>query len=173
MIQTIINSINSAILLHCTKLDVSVRGLAQPVYILDDDEQIIPAITLDGEDSHVFIDDSYIFGSYHKLNGKTYSHETKTGYGDAYKVMCVADLSMIVWGFEKNIAADDMEKFIFTVAPKDMIFLKTDFDKKRVFQSEFSGVDFFVPEDVFLFKINYRVQYEVKKACLEIPSLFS
>lgn len=174
MIHEKIQSINDAILARSTKIEVAIHGLAKPIYITDDDgEVMIPAVVIDGmDDAHVFIDDDYLFGLYHKVNSKTYATDPRQGYGDNDKVTVTFDMSMIVWGFEKHITAVDLERFIFSISPNEVDFLKTDFDTKRVFNSEFSRVDFFVPEDVFLMKINYKVQAVTLKRCLEIPTIF-
>lgn len=167
MIHSLINTYNEAIQSAITSARAKIMGLAQPVYIIDEDEQTIPMLTVNGEDAYVFIDDEYDFGIYHKLNSKTYTNEQNKGFGDAAKILCTSDFSMVVWCFENNFSADELEQFIVKNTPEGYRIYSTNFDKKTVFNQEFSKIDFELNEVTQMFKINYRVTYKVDKSCIE------
>lgn len=173
-VSEIIEITNEAIRAKCMNIDVMISGLAQPVYVVDrESEREFPAVLIDGEDYHVFIDDDYCFGLYHKLNGKAYETDYKQGYGSQPKEVVKHDLSLICWGFTRFAAAESVERMFVSAMGKNVQVVKTDFDKKRVFSSEFGGVAFHIPEDVFLFKMNYIVKTDFKRECLELDEVFN
>jgi len=173
MIHTYIQQLNDAIIAGLGQFEANIKGIAQPVYVIDDDVEIqVPYITTNGEDQHVFIDDDFVFGLYHKQRGVAYIEDLTKGFGDKKRIQEAQDLSIIAWGFENEITAEELKDYILTVAPGFVRFVSVSFDKKTIFNSEFKGVDFMVDEGIFLIQINYKVQYDVKKSCLEINSKF-
>lgn len=174
MIQTYIQQLNSAIIARLGEFEANINGIAQPVYVVDENEEIqLPYITTNGEDSHVFIDDDYDFGLYHKQRGVSYVEASNQGFGDKKRIQESQDLSIIAWGFESKITAEELKDYIMAVSPDFVRFVSVSFDKKAIFNSEFKGVDFMIDEGIFLIQINYKVQYDVKKSCLEINSKFN
>jgi len=173
MIYQIVDKINTA-LEEAFSIPSQIHGIAEPILIKDDEEVFIPTIIdKDGECSDVFVDDDFKVGLYHKLNSKNYTLSQNKGYGDDPKVIVVADMSMLVWGFLAAAKAEDVQEFIFAKSPREMRFNSVNFDRKQVFSGEFQNVDFFLPPEVFLFKINYKVQYTAVKSCLEINEIFN
>ena len=173
MIQTYIQQLNDAIIAGLGHFEANIKGIAQPVYFIDEDSEIqLPYITTNGEDQHVFIDDDYDFGLYHKQRGVAYIEDFKAGFGDKKSIQEVQDLSIIAWGFESSVSAEELKDYILSVAPDIIRFVSVSFDKKTIFNTEFKGVEFMVNEGIFLIQINYKVQYDVKKSCLEINSNF-
>lgn len=173
MIESYISQINAAITAGLGEFTAKINGIAQPVYIIDADEKMIPYLTVNGEDSDVFIDDSYDFGLYHKQRTISFIEDLAKGYGNDKRILEVQELSLICWGFENQITAEQFKDYFLKVSPSFVRFVSCSFDKKAIFNSEFKGVDFMVNEEMFLIQINYKVQYEVKKSCLEINSKFN
>lgn len=174
MIQSYITQFNDAITAGLGKFKANINAIAQPVFVVDEDEEIqIPYLTTNGEDQHVFIDDDYHFGLYHKQRGITYIEEFGKGFGDQKKTQEAQDLSIIAWGFENQITAEELKDYILSVAPEFVRFVSISFDKKTIFNSEFKGVGFMINEGIFLLQINYKVQYPIKKSCLEINTKFN
>lgn len=170
----IVNVINAAMRAKCDGLNCRIRGLAHAVFVMDSEETGFPAIVTADNDRYVFIDDDYIFGTYHRLNAKTYSHDFKSGYGDSSKTICTFDMSIVGWGFIKHLSAEALEALIISCIPKkDYQVVKTDFDAKRVSQGELSGIPYFIPEDAFLFRLNYTVKVPVKNECIELDEIFN
>lgn len=173
MINQYINDINAALTAKLGNFTALINGIAQPVYIEDSEEVQIPAIIEKGEDATVFIDDDYDFGLYHKQRGGSYIEDSKAGYGDQKKITEIQDLSVIAWGFENKLTAEDLKDYFVAVSPSFVRFVSVSFDKKTIFNQEFKNVDFMVDERIFLMQINYKVQYDVKKSCLEINPNFN
>ena len=71
-------------------------------------------------------------------------------------------------GFESRLSAEELKDFILSKSPDFVRFVSVSFDKKTIFNTEFKGIGFMVDESIFLLQINYKVQYEIKKSCLEI-----
>lgn len=170
MINTYITAFNEAILAHSTNFKKAVFGIAQSVFSGEDE---FPYITENGEDQHVFIDDAYDFGLYHKQKGISYVEDLTKGFGDNKRITEVQDIALIAWGFMDKLTAEEFKDFILSIAPTDIRFVSIILDKKTIFNTEFKGIDFMVNETIFLMQINYKVQYVVKKQCLEINTKFN
>ena len=170
MINTYIQQINDAIIAHSTNFKKSVFGIAKSVFSGDNE---FAYITEKGEDKHVFIDDAYDFGLYHKQKTITYAEDLAKGFGENKKITEIQDVALIVWGFTDKLTAEEFKDFFISVAPTFVRFVSVSFDKKAIFNTEFKGVDFMVHEAIFLIQINYKVQYTVNKSCLEINSKFN
>ena len=178
MIEQVVKQINDARTPSFEDLRVSIFGIAESILIRDteketDDVYIPSIIDSEGECHSVFVDDNYQLGMYHRLVGKTYTSQATKGYGDKQKTIVQADMLLVCWGFSSAVKAESVEEFIFSKSPDGMRFTSADFDRKRVFSSEMSGIPFFLPPDVFLFSIKYKVQYEAKRACVEINEIFN
>lgn len=174
MIQTYIQQFNSAIIAGLGQFEANIKGIAQPVYVVDEDAEIqVPYITTNGEDQNVFIDDDYDFGLYHKQRGGNYIEDITKAFGDKKRIQEVQDLSIIAWCFDSSISAEELKDYILSVSPDFVRFVSVSFDKKVIFNNEFKGVEFMVNEGISLIQINYKVQYDVKKSCLEINSKFN
>lgn len=166
MIDNIIELWNSNILIYLDDIDQKQHqavGLTIPV-VEQDGERIYPAlVSQDGDSKYVFADDKFNIGIYHKLLNIDYTG-SKT-YGDRQILQARADLMLVCWGWLNSISAREAERIILNESPKDIQLLQSSFDRKQVFNSEFSGINFFLPADLFLFSIKYRVQYTVAKEC--------
>jgi hypothetical protein len=174
MINQYINDINAALTAKLGNFCALINGIAQPVYIVDEEEETqLPALIEKGEDATVFIDDDYDFGLYHKQRGSNFLEDFTKGFGDNKRIQEVQDLSVIAWGFENKLTAEELKDYFVAVSPSFVRFVSVSFDKKTIFNQEFKNVDFMVDERIFLMQINYKVQYDVKKSCLEINSNFN
>jgi hypothetical protein len=152
-------------------------GLAEPVLrIREDGEEAFPAIiNYNGEDTMLFTDDDYPAGLYHRLLSKTYSMApTKQQYGDGNIQFAVADVILICWSFRNAIrtAPDVLESIIYSSFNEDVLVNQSNFDRLAVFNGEFSGVPFFLPETVMLFSMKYRIkQHAILRDCLNIGDI--
>lgn len=177
MIETIVSSINTIFKAAITGVPIQVYGIAEPIIKRELDEEneietLMPMIVDEyGEMQYPFVDDDYKLGWYHKLNSKKYDVNQKTGVGDAAKVVVTASMSLICWGF--GIKNEATEEFFAAKKPEIMVFTDTVFDRNSVFSGEFKGVDFFLPPEVSLIKINYTVRYIQKAECIEINDIFN
>ena len=150
-----IEELNNAIVGALQGLKVSALGIAEPIIVTNEDETEMPAIVLsDGECVSVLDDESDIC-FYHKLNKKTYQRATNKGYGDKPSLQATYDMSLVVYGFRSKISAIEAEKRI-TASIATMCDVGTvEFNRSTVFYSEFSGIQFFLQPNVFLFRVNY------------------
>ena len=83
MINNYIQQINDALHSNIGTFNAHINGIAQPVYVVDTDEEVqVPYITINGEDKHVFIDDDYDFGLYHKQRSVAYIEDFTRAFGD-------------------------------------------------------------------------------------------
>lgn len=177
MITEVVKQINDSLLPSFDGIDVSIFGIAESVLIREDDKETddvyIPSIiNRDGECHSVFVDDDYKLGIYHRIIGKTYTNQPNKGFGDSAGVLVVADMQLVCWGFSNAVKAESVEQLIFSKSPESMRFVSSDFDRKRVFSGEMQGIPFFLPPEVFLFSIKYKVQYKAKRSCMEINEIF-
>lgn len=155
--------------LKCYKL----FGLAEHVVLRDSysDRWIPYVIDRNSEDTDVWIDDDISLGIYHRLLSKNYSTpERKSGYGDYTLQNVHADMILVCWAFRKNFSGksnvDTLERLIyssvvFNKGESQTIAVNSNFDRKSVFNGEFSGVPFNLPEDVMLFSMRYKIIYPV------------
>lgn len=173
MIQNYINQINDSIRANCGRFEAKINGIAQPISTIDSDERIMPALTINGESTDVFIDDDFDFGLYHKQRGITYQENESKGYGNQKQITETQDLSLIAWGFENKITAEEFKDFFLAISPEFVRFVSVSFDKRAIFNNEFKGAEFIVNEETFLIEIKYKVQYTVNKSCLEINEKFN
>jgi hypothetical protein len=178
MITEVVKQINDSLLPSFEDIDVSIFGIAESILVREDDKEsddvYIPSIIdSDGECHSVFVDDDYKLGIYHRVLGKTYTNQPNKGFGDGSGVLVVADMQLVCWGFSTAVEAESVEQLIFSKSPEAMRFVSSDFDRKKVFSSEMQGIPFFLPPEVFLFSIKYKVQYKAKRACLEISDFFN
>lgn len=143
-----------------------VSGLAIPIIQKDGEDVFYPAvISEDGEGVYVFVDDNYRFGIYHRLIGIDYTTQTGKGYGDGERIKPIADILLVCWGFLDFTTANELERKLFNLSPKEVRFTISNFDRKHVFAGEFSGITFNLPPEIFLFSIRYKVQFSIDKNC--------
>ena len=145
-------------------------GLAEHVLLRDtDSDRWIPyVIDRNSEDSDVFVDDDIPFGMYHRLLSKNYAFpDRKSGFGDDTLQIVTADMILVCWAFRKYMheesTAESLERIIFTSlytnSDHQIFATNSNFDRKSVFNGEFSGVPFNLPEDVLLFSMRYKIIY--------------
>lgn len=170
--DNIVSAINDAVAAFLEKdnIQANVHGIAEAA-IIDDvggEEQMRPAIiSEDGEIDSDMFDDRYPVCFYHRLNGKTYSGNTNSGYGDNIGYTEEADMSMIVFGMRRAISAHALEEYITNIiqrvthkkgGARGYCMVKSvSFDRRQVFSGEYSGVRFFIQPNIFLFKVNYKI----------------
>jgi hypothetical protein len=155
--------------------NIRLMELAEPVVRNEDAEEWIPAVVENsGEDTTVFADDEYPLGVYHRLLSKAYATVPNKGYGDSVRIMTIADMKLVCWGFRNtlNTTADRIESFIYATLPADVLPVRSIFDRAAVFGAEFKGIEFFLPEEVFLFSMDYKLQYPVnKRDCIDLRNI--
>lgn len=169
MIETVVNSWNDSISHHFTDVGKMINNIATPIIERDKSSKFFPAIIkTDGNCEYPFADDDYQFGIYHRLLNIDYLKNQYKSYGDNSKIKAVAELMLICWGWMSFIDVLKMERTLYKLSPKLVLFGQVNFDRRQVFLGEFSGVNFFLPPELFLFSIRYKVQFTVDKNCLEI-----
>jgi hypothetical protein len=135
-------------------------GLAEPVLRTESEEEVFPVIIgSGGEDVALFVDDDYPAGLYHRLLSKTYGlAPAKQQYGDRQVRVAEAELLLVCWAFRNkvNTTADVLESIIYASFDDTIKAVQSNFDRRSVFNGEFSGVPFFLPEEVMLFSMKYR-----------------
>lgn len=150
-----IEKLNNAIVGALQGLRVSALGVAEPIIVIDSDELELPKIVLPDGECLPILDDEDDVCFYHKINKKTYQRATNKGYGDKPSIQATYDMSLVVYGFRSKISAIEAEKRI-TAAIAPMCEVGTvEFNRSTVFYSEFSGIQFFLQPNVFLFRVNY------------------
>jgi hypothetical protein len=179
MISNIINKINEDIAAKTAAYTclsgMRLLGLAEPVLRVASEEEVFPVIVDNsGEDTALFVDDDFPAGIYHRLLSKTYSVlPRKQQYGDQNIQMAEAELLLICWAFRQSVhtTADVLESLIYSSFDESIKAVQSNFDRHAVFNGEFSGVSFFLPEDVMLFSMKYRFRFPLQaKECLTIEN---
>ncbi|MBN2787420.1 MAG: hypothetical protein JXQ69_03755 [Paludibacteraceae bacterium] len=173
-----VSAINTLLSSGLCNITNQINGIAEPILVKEDegdDEKYIPAIIdNNGECIYPFVEDEYKLGLYHRLLGKTYTHTSNGGFGDGKKTLCVSDLNMIIWGFKSStLNQEDFEQYVYSKIAGSVSIQSVNFDRNNIFASEFKGVKFFLPPEVFLISIKYKVQFEMKASCLEINEIFN
>lgn len=169
MIEKIIEKWNEAIVNHFADVSKMVSGIATPVLQKDSEEVFFPAIiSQSGDCEYPFADDTFVFGVYHRLLNIDYSKGQGKGYGDNNRIQAAADVLLICWGWTEFDSALNLERKLFSLAPETVSFISSNFDRKQVLSGEFSGIGFFLPPEVFLFSIKYRVPFTANKNCVQL-----
>ena len=184
MITELINKVNEKLksnldlfpCLQCYKL----YGLAEQVVLRDSDsERWMPyVIDRNGEDTDVWVDDDISIGIYHRLISKSYS-KADLQIGREILQEATAEMLLVCWAFRKYLnsksTVETLERLIYSslyANNGNTIAVNSNFDRKSVFNAEFSGVPFNLPEDVLLFSMRYRFYYPInKKDCEMIPNI--
>lgn len=164
--NNIISNINAQIEVAAMLGNMALYGVADPIVIRDENDSIFPVIIdNDGECRDVLFDDSKDVSIYHRLNTKTYGTVSTAGYGDIPQRSVVYEMAMIVCGRRDKINVYDMERAcVFgienTSNAKQRIkceVITSNFHRPQVFASEYTGVQFPIQPNIFLFKINYKI----------------
>lgn len=150
-----IEKLNNAIVNALQGLRVSALGIAEPIIVTNDDETEMPAIVLSDGECLSILDDESDVCLYHKLNKKTYQIATNKGYGDKPSIQANCDMSLVVYGFRDKISAIEAEKRITSAIATMCEVSNVEFNRSAIFYSEFSGIQFFLQPNVFLFRVNY------------------
>jgi hypothetical protein len=179
MISKIIHKINEAIATKTAAYSclsgMRLFGLAEPILRSASEEEVFPVIVSnEGEDTALFVDDDFPAGIYHRLLSKTYTAlPLKQQVGDQNMQLAEAELLLICWAFRQSVhtTADVLESLIYSSFDESIKAVQSNFDRRAVFSGEFSGVSFFLPEDVMLFSMKYRFRYPSRaKECLTIEN---
>ena len=150
-------------------------GLAEPVLRSESEEEVFPVIVDDkGECTAIAADDDFPAGIYHRLLSKTYSFAPmKSQFGNEKVQQAEAELLLICWAFREatGTTADIIESLIYASFDTTINAIQSNFDRRAVFGGEFSGIPFFLPEEVMLFSMKYRFKYPAQaKECLNIEN---
>lgn len=149
-------------------------GVAEPILRRKEGkDEWIPAIVQnlpDGDDTYPFVDDDIPIGIYHRILLKSYS-QTGNSYGDDLSVS--ANMKLICWGIRDGAIPTpyDAEALIFKASPDLFVKANTRFERQAVFSDEFKGVQFFLPQTVFLFEIKYVLEYNQSVSCIDLSNL--
>ena len=164
--ETIVKQINDSIAEWLSEKGITPNAqlLAEPILIADrNGDKLVPAIVDQyGEVNSNIFDDRFPIGFYHKLTGKDYSSDTSRGYGSSKSVVETANMSLVVYGLRSKIHGQEVEQKIVDVINaikgKHIGTIKSiSWDRNQVFAGEFSGIQFFLKPNIFLFKINYTI----------------
>jgi hypothetical protein len=164
--KEIVSNINAQIEVAAMLGNMALYGVADPIVVRDESESVFPVIIADnGECYDVLLDDSKDVSLYHRLNMKTYGTVNTAGYGDKPQQTIVYDMAMVVCGRRDKINPHDMERAcVFgitnTTNAKQRITCEvttSNFNRLQVFTGEYTGVQFPIQPDIFLFKINYKI----------------
>lgn len=168
MIREVIKEWNNAIEMQFDDANKQIAGLAMPIVVQEESSQLsYPAlVSEDGESNYVFADDNYKLGVYHRLLSKSYQTVPGKGYGDDEAVLMTADMMLVCWGWLSLEYPERVEQMLYSVSPSSATIVGVNFDRQSVFSAEFKGIPFFLPQEVFLFSIKYKIQARVKKRCL-------
>jgi len=176
-----VDKINESIIKRLSDFDClansQVYGVAEPIIRSDEDsEEWIPVLVdNDGEDHYIFVvDDDYPMVLYHRLLSKSYVVDRKSKYGDDIGLSIQADMRLVCWGFRNMVktTAEQIESFIFASLPSNVNPVKSNFDRLAVFNNEFKGIKFFLPEEVFLFSMDYNFKYTPnKRECVDLSNI--
>lgn len=145
-------------------------GLADPVILRDKngDATFPVIIDADGECHDVLLDDNFDMSLFHRLNKKTYTTMPSEGFGNDPKRVCVHDMSLFVSGKRsaidmyrlEHLCVDAIEKVCTGKKRAKTEVTETDFNRIRVFVNEYTGIQFPLQPDIFLFKLNYKLTRE-------------
>ena len=169
----VVSNINALIEAAAKLGNIALYGVADPIVIRDDSESIYPVIiNNEGECHDVLFDDSKDLSLYHRLQSKSYNTTVVAGYGDDPQRSVVYDMSMIVCGKRSSINTYEMEQLCVSAiegATNAKYRVKceavnTNFNRMQVFISEYTGVQFPIQPNIFLFKISYKIT-RVKSPC--------
>ena len=164
--NTIISNINAQIKVAAMLNNIALYGIADPIVIHDEQDSFYPVvIDTDGECRDVLFDDTKDVVIYHRLERKSYNTVYTSGYGDDPKRSVVYDMSMVVCGKRAAKNIYDMEticgRAIRSVSDAKhratTEVVAVDFNSPRVFASEYTGVQFPIQPNIYLFKINYKI----------------
>lgn len=179
LLRSFLNKINETIIGILP--DTKVFGLAQSIVKTSGNEkETLPGVVgKDGEIEYVGIDDVHAVRIYHKVSGITSSRvTTRPGFGDDQNdVVNVYQMSMIVFIDHKKTQLFPEDLFLFLqanipdglkVSPYKKILISvtnSNFNSRAIFESEYVGVEFKLPENKSLFQLNYTIESVFSKNC--------
>ena len=144
-------------------------GIAEPIVRRSDDDEIFPVIVgNDGECEEVFTDDDYAVGIYHKLLGKSY--ERTGGFGDEKQDALTYSIELVCWAQRGVMDADRLETLICGALPQWAQPIASSFNRREVFAGEFAGIGFFLPENVILWGMKYKIKTAQRRGCIGISN---
>lgn len=142
-------------------------------------------IDLNAKAASVAINMKESFIVYHRLQGSTFTYPTNGSYGDGdtLNINSTTELQVLVMGWRKEIntspeqlamiVADTLpgsikEKSINKVGVRQISTqaIGINYDPRAVFNSEYSGIPYFIGPEMFLFSIRYRITGSYLKGCL-------
>ncbi len=182
MIVEVIAKINEAITAKIADypcLNGSIlHGIAEPILRHDEgSEEYFPVIVdATGEDTLVFADDDYPMGIYHRLLSKSYSMPpVRKQYGDQTTDVAEVEMMLICWAIRNKVSAsvDVLERLIYSAFKSEIKAVSSNFKRTEVFNGEFTGIPFFLPENVMLFSMKYSFKYPAQqRECIEILNFY-
>lgn len=117
---------------------------------------------------------------YHRVLNSSCQYQQDRGGGDSYTQRQTFEMAMTVCGWRPSIliSADDLSELLVNAIPnkivlpmqavKNILILPSgiDFDFIKVFRQEFDKVEYFLKPEQILLQIKYKVQVDVKVACI-------
>ncbi len=164
MIQEVVRLINNALKLNL-ELDgikkVAANAIADVAIVNQKGSQkSFPALfDVNGEGKYPFLDDKYMLGFYHRVNGNRYLPDR--GFGREPERIVESDMMLIVWGFSKKLQKSkyEIEELVRKSFPPEALLVQTTFDSLQIFNREFKGYRFKILPEEFVFSIQYKVRY--------------
>ena len=164
----IIADINEGIATRSALDHIALYGIADPVIVRDDEDgdNLFPVvIDADGECHDVLFDDANDVSAFHRLNTKTYQTMRVSGFGDDPQRVVTYDMSLYVSGRRSAIDQYRLEHLCVAAIENaangekrtSTDVVSTNFNRVQVFQSEYTGLQFPIQPNIFLFKINYKL----------------
>ena len=159
--KTFIEKVNDTIVTRLDGVKVNAMGIADPVVISEEGNNVVLPVVISGEDicTSVFFDDVNEIVTYHRVLSKQYA-STK-GFGDDTTNNEVFNNCLIVAG-KRLLDQYDIEA-ICAQSLRDnadkytrVEITQSIFDRQSIFNSEYSGVEFPLQPNIFLIKISYK-----------------
>lgn len=161
--RTFIEKVNNTIVARLDGVKVNAMGIADPVVISEEGNNVVLPAVISGEDicTSVFFDDVNEIVTYHRVLSKQYA-SAKEGFGDDTTNNEVYNNCLIVAG-KRPLDQYDIEA-ICAQSLRDnadkytrVEIAQSIFDRQSIFNAEYSGVEFPLQPNIFLIKISYKL----------------
>lgn len=148
-------------------------------------DKVFPVIYQNGEPFNIGLDDTYPIIVYHRQASPARYERTTSQFGDGDNtVRRVISMRMVVFGKRSvlDLTPENLETMIILASPTnaepsdlvgtsiDNLSLEitgSDMDAQTVFGEEYSGIEYPISPDEFLFKIEYNLGMEFRKDCID------
>lgn len=160
--ENFIEKVNATLSEKLSFCDVQIHGIAEPLVLSVEESAVLPVINVGGECHSVIHDDVKSVTSYHRLVAKSYE-VTPNGFGDSRAIKEIYNFNLVVIGSREEFDQYEMEtmcsRTLIESADKYNVvaIAQSIFDAQSVFLSEYSGVQYPLPPNLFCFKISYKL----------------